>query len=56
MINENESIASINEKEEMTTMQDLDDLVEIFREEANNEDLRSAKNRPKGQNSGAGVN
>ena len=39
----------------MTTIQDLDDVIEMFPEEANDEDLRIAENRPKLQNPGAGI-
>ena len=36
-------------------MQDLDDLIEIFPEEANDEYFRSAENRPKRQNYGTRI-
>ena len=55
MIIDAKSVAPINEEEEMTTMQDLDEVVEMFPEEANDKKFRSAKNRPKRQNSGIGI-
>ena len=39
----------------MTNIQYLDDVIEMFSEEANDEDLRSAKNRPNIKNSGTGM-
>ena len=39
MINDDESVSPINEEEEMTNMQDLDEAIKMFPEEANNEYL-----------------
>ena len=39
----------------MTNIQYLDGVIEMFPEEANDEDLRSAKNRPNIKNSGTGM-
>ena len=47
MIIDAKSVAPINEEEEMTTMQDLDDVIKMFPEEANDEYFRSSENRPK---------
>ena len=42
-------------KKQMTNKHNLDELIKLFLEEANNEDLRRAKNRPKIQAAGAGI-
>ena len=47
MINNNDSVTPINEEEEMTNMQYLDEMIDIFPDEKNNEDWRNSENRPK---------
>ena len=42
-------------KKQMTNKHNLDELIKLFLEEANNEYLRRAKNRPKIQAAGAGI-
>ena len=55
MINGRESATPFNIEEELTNMQDLDDTIDMFPEEANDEGLRSAENMPKKQNAGTGI-
>ena len=47
MINNNDSVTPINEEEEITNMQYLDEMIDIFPDETNNEDWRNSENRPK---------
>ena len=67
-INDNtKPVKSIDEEDEIETMQELDNIIDIFPEKTNNEGLRSApeeanddsfmrsKSRPKRQNSGTGI-
>ena len=64
---DNESVTLINKEEEIETMQEVDNIINmypeeanceglrIYPEEANDEDLRSAESRPKRQNAGTGI-
>ena len=53
MINDDNSVSSVNEKEEMKNMQDLDEVVKMFPEEENDEYLRSTGHQPKRNNADA---
>ena len=47
MINDEKSVSTMNEAEEMMTLQDLYDVIKMFPEEENDEDFRSAVNSQK---------
>ena len=50
MINSDKSVASINEEKVIINMQDLDNVIKMFPEEANYGDFSSSENSPKIQN------
>ena len=46
---------SVNEEDKIETMQEVDDIIDIFPEEANDEDLRRSKIRPKRHDTGTDI-